>query len=102
MAFRGPVEETDPPTGPADARELLRDDLVARRELDAERRENAVEGLVLERKVLGVPLDPVDGHAAFSGPPARRLEQLGGEVETDDLGARRGGPDRDAPVAPGT
>jgi len=45
----GRLVPADPPTGPADARELLRDDLVARRELDAERREHAVEALVLER-----------------------------------------------------
>jgi hypothetical protein len=33
----------------------------------------------------------------FLGPPARGLEQLGSEVEADDLRAGRGGPYRDVP-----
>jgi hypothetical protein len=97
LTARGPVDEADQPAGPADARELLRDDLLARRELDAERGEHAVDALVIEREVLGVALDPVDGHPVFRGPPARGPEQLRGEVEADDLRARGGGPDRDVP-----
>ena len=63
------VQLTSPirPPRPAHARELARDDLVARRELDAERGQHAVEARVLERQVLGVALDPVDDHVARCG-----------------------------------
>jgi hypothetical protein len=53
-----PVEDADQPSWPADARELARGYLVPRRELDAERRQHAVEAIVLEAQVLGVALDP--------------------------------------------
>ena len=93
------VQLTSPmrPPGRHDARQLRGDDLVARRELDAEHRQHAVEALVVEGQVLGVALDPVDRDAV----PRRRggggLEQLGREVEADDL--RSGGGGRHGDVA---
>ena len=58
-------------------------------ELDAERREDAVEAAVLERQVLGVALDPVDLDAGRGGALAAAVEQLRGEVERRDAGAER-------------
>lgn len=90
-----------PPARPADARELLRHELVARRELHAERGQHAVEALVLERQVLGVAFDPVDGDSLLLGPPAGGREQLRGEVDADDLSPGGGGPERDVAGAGG-
>ena len=53
----------------------------------AERGEDAIEAVVLERQRLGVALDPLDLDARLGGAPARGLEELGGDVEADDLGA---------------
>jgi hypothetical protein len=68
---------------------------MAGRELDAERRQDAVEALVVERQVLGVALDPVDDDVMPGGAVARRVEQLGREVEPDDLRSGCGGADGD-------
>ena len=74
---------------------------MARRELDAEHRQHAVEGLVLERKLLGVALDPIDRDGVLVGAPAGCLEQLGREIEADDprAGVRRGIAALPVPVA---
>ncbi len=72
---------------------------MTRREHHPERREDDVEALVGERQRLGVPLDPVDRRPGFGGQPATRLEQLGGEVESDDTGTGAGGPQRRVPGA---
>lgn len=99
LAAGGPVDQADPSAGPADACELTGDDLVARRELHAERRQHDVEVVVVEREILGVALDPVDDHVALGGAPAGGLEQLRRQIDADDLRAGGGRPDRDVPGA---
>jgi hypothetical protein len=46
-----------------------------------------VEALVVEREMLGVALDPVDDQTVLVGPLAGGVEQLGSQVEADDLRA---------------
>ena len=72
-----------------------------RRELDAEHRQHPIERAVLERQRLGIALDPVDGHLALLGAAAGGVEQLGREVEADDLRAGGRGRDRDVAGAGG-
>ena len=97
QALGRPVDEPDAPAGTADARQLVRDDLMARGELDAEGGDHAIEDVVLERDLLGVSLDPVDGDVVGDGARPRRVEQLGREVEPDDRCARGRGADREVP-----
>jgi hypothetical protein len=67
---------------------------MAGREHVAERREDSVEGPVLERELLGVPLDPPDVDAHLGGLPASVLQELGDEVEPRHAGAAGGRGDR--------
>ena len=52
-----------------------------------ERREDAVERVVGERKLLGVRLDPFDLDPGRRGLPPPAFEQLGNEIEPGHLGA---------------
>ena len=93
-AGRRPAGEHDHPARLARAHELLGGDPVARGEHDAERRQHAIEARVSKRQRLGVTLDPLDAHPRQRLAPAGGREQLRGEIEPDDLRARRGGVDR--------
>ena len=94
---RRPVDEHDGAARPADADELARDDLAARRELHAEDRGDDVEAIVGERQRLGVALDPLDREAALLGAVARHVEQLVDQVEAGH--GRAGGGRLDGEVA---
>ena len=89
-----PVDQPDPPVRAADAGQLARGDLVPRRELHAEHRQHDVERRVGERQRLGVTLHPLDVDTGEPGAPPRRVEQLGREIDANDVGTRASRTDR--------
>ena len=97
-AAGAPVRHHDLAAGLADADELVGCLVVLGDERRPERRQHAVEAVVLVGQRLGVALDPVDLDPGLAGTAARGFEQLGGDVEADDVGARRRGADRALPV----
>ncbi len=80
LALGRPAQEPDPPARRAHAHELVRDGLVVRREHRTDRRHHDVVGLVRERQVLGIGLDPLELDARDLGAAAPGLEQLGRQV----------------------
>ena len=82
------------PPGCADADHLVGRLLMVRREHDSDRGHDDVKGLVVEREILGIGLDPLEGDALRLGPRPARLEQVGGEVAGRDLRTGLGGGDR--------
>src|SRR5215211_7908620 len=84
QALRRPVHCTDRAAAAAHAHQLVCRDLVARGELDAEHRQNAIERGVRERQRLAVALDEGDLEPRVQRSRARHVEQLGREVEADD------------------
>ena len=85
------------PPGPADPDQLVGGLLVVRREHHADAGQHGVELAVVERQGLGVGLPPVEVDAALGGGRAPGVEQLGGQVAGDDVGAGQRG--RDGGVA---
>jgi hypothetical protein len=61
---------------------------MARREHVPEGREDAVEAVVGERKLLGVALDPLDLDPCGLGPGATGLKQFRRRVKASDMSAR--------------
>jgi hypothetical protein len=68
---------------------------VIRREHGAERRDDAVEALVLERQLLSVAFDPLDFDTGFGRATPRVLEELGRDVQANDLRAAARSRNRD-------
>jgi hypothetical protein len=64
-----------------------------------ERRQHHVEALVLERQLLGVPLDPLDLDSGLGGQRATGNKQLRRQVHPDHPASCRRGPERGIPRA---
>ena len=93
-ALGGPAQQPDGAAAPGRALQLAGGRGVVGREHRADRRDHDVEGLVGEREVLGVALDPVELEAGSPRAAPSRLEQLGRQVERGHDGARGGGRQR--------
>ena len=89
VALGLPGDDAEAPAGRQHARDLARGALVVRREHAAEGRDDDVERSVLEREVLGVPLDPLGLDPGGGGVAPRVLEQLRRDVEPGDDRRRR-------------
>jgi hypothetical protein len=88
-AVRRPAEEPDRAAGAAHPDELVGHRLVERREHDADRGHDDVEGLVAERQMLGVCFDPLEVEPGGLGLLATGFEQLRRQVGSRDLRAAR-------------
>lgn len=66
-----------------------------RREHGAERRDDAVEALVLERQLLSIAFDPLNLDACLGRATPRVLEEFGRYVQADDPRAAASSRNRD-------
>ncbi len=81
------LKQADRAAGAADADELVGGRLVEGREHHPDRGDDDVEAVVLEGKVVGVGLGPLQLDSLGLGAGAAGVEELGGEVAGDDVGA---------------
>jgi hypothetical protein len=92
-----PRADAEAAPAPQHAGQLAGDDAVARCEHASEDREDDVEALVRERKVLRVAFLPVDREAGLTRQRARDVEKPRGQVEAHGL--RSGGSGSESGVA---